>query len=642
MSAVLEIPAVIDHDVSMENKVLSLRHATLARAVHAQLVRSRYNVRRKRAPLTELKALIRSQGLLQNLVGYWQLADGAPTGLIEIVAGERRMESIGELIAEGELPHDYELPVLIVSESEAVGISLAENMGREPMHPADVFDAVFALASAGRDADELALAFGTDTAAVRRWLRLARVAPKLVDLYRKDQATYEQMAALAVTEDQDAQVRAWEGLPQHERSAWRLKNLLTAGEVNVRTDRVARFVGVAALERAGAAIRRDLFSEQNDGYLADPVILEDLAVARLERLAQRVRKEGHAWVAIVLRADHAFLAGYGRTPMCERAPDEAQKARLAEIDAAYAALREQPVVDLSDKQRDARERQLRVLRERRHAVERELVVPEEQYKGVSGALVTLDIDGRPTIHRHLIRPEDKPQSVQAKPSRGERPLHPERLVRHLTAHRTMALAATVMQQPHIALALAVQALWHELSGLRHGAVGIRLTAFQCPEDLADSPAARTMATRQQGFNAEALPKGLPLAWFMEQAPETLLDMLAFAVARSIDTVQGIENRHAGFDELACAVNLDMRLWWQPSALGYFTHLTKGRLLELVGSALTSQAAVPLEGVSKDIAAQKAEECFKDTGWLPKLLQTPAHNIEGPQSLGDAGSSNIDS
>jgi hypothetical protein len=43
-----------DAAASATHHVLALRHATFARASHAQLVRSRYNVRRKRTPLTEL------------------------------------------------------------------------------------------------------------------------------------------------------------------------------------------------------------------------------------------------------------------------------------------------------------------------------------------------------------------------------------------------------------------------------------------------------------------------------------------------------------------------------------------------------------------------------------------------------------
>ncbi|MBB3221667.1 ParB/RepB/Spo0J family partition protein [Pseudoduganella umbonata] len=621
MAAVLNMPESVVSPIPMQDNALALRHATMARAMHAQLARSRYNVRRKRTPLAELKALIRSQGLLQNLVGFWQIVDGVPTGRIEIVAGERRMDSIGELIAEGELPSDYEIIVLIVSEQEAIGISLAENMGREPMHPADVFDAMFALASAGRDADELALAFGTDTAAVRRWLRLARVAPTLLDLYRKDQANYEQMAALAVSEDQDAQVRAWEGLPPHERSAWRLNNLLTVGEINVRTDRVARFVGIAALEQAGAVIRKDLFSEQGDGYLTDAALLEDLAVARLERLAQRVRREGHAWVAVVLRADHAFVAGYGRAPLRDIEPDDAQKAQLAAIDAERERVLATTSDPLTDKQHAARERQLRSLRERRQAIERALVVPEEAFHAVAGALVTIDSDGRPVIHRHLIRPQDKVPAQPAKAQRGERPAHPERLVRHLTAHRTMALAATVLQQPHVALALAVQALWRNLYGRGSGVAKIQMVPFACPSDVAEGPAARTMAAREQGFNPQTLPTGLPLAWFASLTQELLLEMLALAVARSIDAVQSGEGAHAGFDEVANEVGLDMRQWWQPTADGYFAYLTKARLVELVSTTVSKEAAVPLEGTTKEVAAQLAQQVFAGTGWLPALLRS---------------------
>ncbi|TWI69264.1 ParB family chromosome partitioning protein [Pseudoduganella lurida] len=623
MSAVLNTPIHPAASTAQAPHAVALRHATLACVLHAQLVRSAYNVRRKGAPIHELKALIRSQGLLQNLIGYWQVGAGGVTGLIEIVAGERRMLALGELIAEGALPPDYEVPVLIVSRDEAVAISLAENMGREPMHPADLFDAMLALAGAGRDAHELALAFGTDVQAVRRWLRLAKVAPSLLDLYRNGHATHEQMTALAVSDDQEAQRRAWEALPDYGRSPNQLRQLLTSGDINVRTDRVARFVGVAALEQAGAVIRRDLFSEKGDGYLGDTALLADLAVARLERIAQRVRREGHAWVSVVLRVDAAFVSYYARAPLLQLEPDLQQKAQLAAIDNETAALRAQSADGLNETQRAARDRRLQRLYTQRQGIERALVVPEPQIASLSGALVTLDHEGRPTIYRHLIRPEDKSKLPGAEaPKRAPRPLHPEKLIRLLTTHRTLALAAEVVRQPHAALALAVQALWRDVTGGPSHGAGIRLLPFHACPEAADSPAARALADVEERLAALAVPPGVPLAWCMAQTPETLLTLLAFAVARSVDTVLGTEAPHAAFEELALAVKLDMRQWWQPTAAGYFVQLTKPRIVQLVGEVVSARAAVPLESASKEVAAQLAEQVFAGVDWLPAVLRTP--------------------
>lgn len=78
---------------------LAFGHATIRTATHAQMVRSKLNVRRKNAgKMEELMALLRAHGLLQNLVGFDQVRAGSPTGVVEVVAGGRRLEAVGILI----------------------------------------------------------------------------------------------------------------------------------------------------------------------------------------------------------------------------------------------------------------------------------------------------------------------------------------------------------------------------------------------------------------------------------------------------------------------------------------------------------------------------------------------------------------
>src|ERR1035437_5750570 len=162
MSAVLTHPSI--------NQVAALRlavvppspafavvteHATIRTAPYSKLFRSKFQVRSKESgDVSELAALIRSQGLLQNLVGYEEVSDGVLTGQIGVVGGGRRLKAIGLLISCGDLPEDFQIPYLLVSEGEAIAISLAENSGREPMHAADVFDAMLELSKRGASVDD--------------------------------------------------------------------------------------------------------------------------------------------------------------------------------------------------------------------------------------------------------------------------------------------------------------------------------------------------------------------------------------------------------------------------------------------------------------------------------------------------------
>ena len=86
--------------------------------------------------------------------------------------------------------------------SEDAGeISLAENIERLAMHPADQFDAFKAQADTGKGPEEIAVRFGISPAVVRRRLKLAAVSPRLLEVYRADEMDLDQLMAFAVSDD---------------------------------------------------------------------------------------------------------------------------------------------------------------------------------------------------------------------------------------------------------------------------------------------------------------------------------------------------------------------------------------------------------------------------------------------------------
>lgn len=119
------------------------------------------------------------------------------------------------------------------------------------MHPADEFETFWRLGQDGRSVEEVAQCFGTSPITVRRRLRLADVHPDLLVLYRQDGITMEQLMALALSDDQDEQLRAWNALPEWQCSAHALRAMLVSDEVNAFTDALAKFIGIDAYE-AGA------------------------------------------------------------------------------------------------------------------------------------------------------------------------------------------------------------------------------------------------------------------------------------------------------------------------------------------------------------------------------------------------------
>src|SRR5580693_6252323 len=111
-----------------------------------KLVPSPANVRKTGATtgIDELAASIAAHGLLQNL----QVRPG-PNGKFEVVAGGRRLAAIKRLAKAKTIAKDAEIACNVLDGADAAEISLAENIMRLPMHPADQYEAFKALAEEG-------------------------------------------------------------------------------------------------------------------------------------------------------------------------------------------------------------------------------------------------------------------------------------------------------------------------------------------------------------------------------------------------------------------------------------------------------------------------------------------------------------
>lgn len=612
-------------------------HATIEFVTFTRLVRSKYNVRVKKTDLKELAASIRSIGLLQNLIGYWQLVDGVATGVIEVVAGDRRMQAIGTLIGAGELPEDFAIPVLIVTEDEAIEISLAENVNREDMHPADVYVAMQAMIDHGRAIADVALRFELAVPTVKRYLKLANVSPRLIGMYREGELTIEHMMAFALVDDHAAQEQAWDSLPANSRSPYYVRNLFTAQKINTQTDRVARYVGVVDYEKAGGVVMRDLFSNDNTGYISDVALLEKVATDKLQKHAKKLLKDGANWVEILLRPDYSDLSAFGRVrtvPSTLSNDDQQQVDALEEqlnaleeqMDAAGESEEEELYTQLVNSSEDLSAKRAAILATRTE-------VPSDEDKAIAGAVVYIDHAGAMQVKHDVIRPEDVAKRVSANTANtpaGKRakPDHSDRLTSELTSHRTVALQAEMIDQTDVALVYLtftlMKAVLLEHSGATRTTLAkISLTKATVTDAAKKSPAASAVAQRREQL-LERLPSKNGegwLEWLRTQPQPVVLEMLAFCAATSIDATQAREGASPDFVALGKALNLDMTKWWHATADAYFDHVPMARIVKVVSDAVSSEAAVPFENMKKKQAAEAAERAVADVRWLPELLRT---------------------
>ena len=226
----------------------------------ASLVPSRFNVRRHSVgQVEELAALIEAQGLLHNLVVTEQEFGRGKSRKLKfaVAAGERRRRAMVLLQQRGRLPKEHEVLCELVPPERALEVSLAENSGREAMHPADEFEAFKALIDDGKGVEDVAARFGVSVLTVQRRLKLSALSPKLLALYRDDGINLDQLMALTLSDDHAVQERTWFDAQPWDRTPAALRRRLTAGEVEAAGSALVRFVGIEAYGDAGGVVRRD-------------------------------------------------------------------------------------------------------------------------------------------------------------------------------------------------------------------------------------------------------------------------------------------------------------------------------------------------------------------------------------------------
>jgi len=627
----------------------------------SQLRPSRRNVRRTRraTSIPALAASIARVGLLQNLT-----VTADPDGEhYDVEAGDRRRAALKLLARQKRIAPDYEVPCLVVPREAARTASLTENVQREAMHPADEFEAFAGLVEEGRAIEDIAADFGVTPLVVKRRLKLANVSPRLMADYRDDAVTLEQLMALAITDDHAAQEAAFYDAPEWQRDADVLRARLTEREIDAGRDPLARFVGVDAYEKAGGAVRRDLFADGERGvYLSDAALLESLARDRLAAVAKKVHAEGWAWVEVAPRTTQADLQAFRRAPQERREPKAGEARRIAKLEAQAQAI--QARLDAEDEDTDdataqALYEQYDRISAKLDAIDDSLHTYGAKVRAFAGAVVTVDAHGEVAVHRGLLN-EDEAKALRtlergtaadAGSDGDDRRRSPvrtdgvsEKLARRLSAHRTAALQVELARQPHVALAALVHRLLsatilEEGCAVAELPVGIAATThadelIRCVPELPQSPALAALAELRARCRAH-LPDDSG-AWFealLALPQDTLLELLAFGVAATVDVVTAHPDDDNA-DALARAVGLDMRAWWTPTAESYFAHLPKAAIVAAAPQFAPDYGG-RLSTMKKDELAAKAERLAAGTGWLPPMFARQAAWIDPAQDVAAA-------
>lgn len=607
---------------------------------------------RRSESIESLAASIRVMGLIHNLV----VVPALTKGKYEVVAGGRRLLAQQLRLERGEIDGNEPIPYDLRERDQATAVSLAENVEREQMHPADEFAAFARLSAEGMSIDRIADAFGVTPLVVERRLALANASPALLDLFRADEISTDQMIALCTIDDHARQDAVWQNAPTWNRDARSLRRMVLDSEIDASRDpRVAFIGGVEGYKNAGGELRRDLFTNnENAGFIADESLLERLVADKLEAKAVQLRAEGWGWVEIHPSFDWQAFNRFGRLEAkARKLPAEAK----VQVDALQAKLTEllqerdtltqlDELTDEQDKRSEAIDGDIEGVQQQITDLKAQHAGYSAEAKALAGAWVTIS-DAHLRVERGLVKPEDrkavtKDAAVEVSGGRETKPAGrkngdalSDALRRSLLGRRNRAAQLAVAGDVRVAkILLAVQMV--NLVGAR----GWRVGGDYVPSDLSlrDGSGTRTHHPIQ-GEDAEALgeqldakleavggklPKKDGELWnaLADKTDAELDAIIACGVAASVSLANGHTSVTA---KLLDALAFDVASHVQVTADNYFSRVSKPLILAALKEAGLDHDREQLEKLKKGALASEAERRLReaDSRWVPKLIRTPA-------------------
>jgi ParB family chromosome partitioning protein len=266
------------------------------------LLHSELNVRKTdlNEDVVALAEDILEHGLLQNLVVV-PSSHKLSAIQYQVVAGGRRLRALQHLWDEGKIDGDYMVACRVEDAGEGRSASLAENLHRIAMNPADEFIAFQAIVSDhASEEDPLAYCarrFRVPRQHVEERLRLAALAPEVMDGLRDGRVSVAAAKAYASFADHALQLVVFKA---EDKKTWGVKHDPKAIRDAMKSKTYpagivqAVYVGLDAYCAAGGRTERELFMGSDEGErLIDPTLLDKLAKEKAEaELVKLAKRDG--------------------------------------------------------------------------------------------------------------------------------------------------------------------------------------------------------------------------------------------------------------------------------------------------------------------------------------------------------------
>ena len=643
---------------------------------YAKLILSETNVRKSSSAsgLAALAASIAGHGLIQPLI----VSPATPKkAKYAVHAGGRRWKAIGALIEAGTLPKDHAVEVKIVENEAAAAreISLAENLLREAMTPADECSAYRAIIADGACEEDVARRYGVTVRHVQGRLRLADLAAPIFAALAAGDITLDIAMAYGSTPDQDRQQTAWARFS----TSWQGDNAQAirramAEDSLAANHPVALFIGEDEYTAAGGRIERDLFAAEGEGTWLDAALAQELATKKMTfeaEVATLGTKLGWIKPLLATHVPHSEteqLGGYWpkRTPLTPEA-----QARLEEIETRLEEL--QDVVDMHDgtdspELHDAVTETETLNAEHERLSTSDAIIPDEDRPHV-GTFLILNREGQPMLSGgyYTNQRTRRANAGGSGSQHGATPLGgqdndnrtdqleaalPRALEEQLAKDRRDILALHVAHDPGLALDLAIFSLARNHAGhigYDDSGCAIRITDRSEPQGLKDVPVSRAVE------DIEQIRTGLPGDWahhedsfasflaFRALDEEARANWLAYAVSQSLKaSLLSGAHSNAFQSQLGALIGIDTASHWRPGAERFFDRLKKSQILDVLGQIDPAMPARHITARKGELSSAATRLCSGDVivepaikaralAWIPDQMRFEPEAIDAGET-----------
>lgn len=551
----------------------------------SELRLAKENVRKVKPKAIEQFAQdIAAHGVLQSCIVY------SLDGLFHVVGGGRRYRALRMLEKAKRIESDYGVPVQVRDRSQAVELSLAENIQREEMNPADCIRAFGKLEAEGHAPEDIAVRFGASKTYVKQMLKLASLDKKLIAAMAREELSVETAQVLTRAGSKAEQVRLYQA---HGDDARYIRFAIADGKIE-SDHRFYLFVGRKSYEAAGGTISSDLFGDR--AFINDPELLLKLTVEAIEKATAEHRADGWANVAYDLEnAYHSYAYDTAR-PDGLREPSKKVAAKIAALEKEIAE--EEARADAEDDYSDTYKAEQAI-----KALQEPLRYFSDELKAEADLALIIDHKGQ-LQSRASVKPKPIKQDEQAK---ADKPPYSASLIDQMEAMQTMTVQRQVTRDPDLAMQLMLTSMvasYHHDWSERHLGLSLDRPSVSDPSEIA---AGSDFGLDEAIASVEAVDPSSIAEQIATMGVGERMALLAALTALHL-------NKVTLCDERASIAPLG-RCWKPDSA--FFGKLRKDTMLEILRKEVSIEAADNCAKLKKRDLAEELDKRLADRSWLPE-------------------------